>query len=256
MNTKNSGNIQDQIKEVAELIRNSKYIIAFTGAGISVESGIPPFRGPGGLWESYDPGLFEISYFLSHPKESWNLIKQLFFQLFNIVKPNIAHKILAKLEEKYNLKAIITQNIDNLHQEAGSKRVIQFHGNSNYVVCTKCSKRKSIKELNFDEIPPKCDFCNGLLKPDFVFFGEPIPQDAYIDSMFEALEADLSILVGTTGVVMPAALIPYYAKENGAKIIEINPNKSQFTNEIVDIFIQLKAGEAFSQIAKELNLEI
>ncbi|MHA1338524.1 MAG: NAD-dependent protein deacylase [Promethearchaeota archaeon] len=253
-----SSDAKKAIKKASELIKNAKHITAFTGAGISVESGIPPFRGKGGLWEKYDPSLFHIEYFRRNPKASWELIKEIFFQSFGITEPNTAHKVIAKLEEEYNLKAVITQNIDNLHQAAGSKYVIQFHGNSNYIICMQCNHRITFNELDFNqmEIPPKCQNCGGLLKPDFVFFGEPIPQNAYTNSIIEAETADLFILVGTTGIVMPAALIPFFAKQNGAKIIEVNPNPSQFTNEIVDIFINLKAKEAFSLLANELNIKI
>ncbi|MBD3351745.1 MAG: NAD-dependent protein deacylase [Candidatus Lokiarchaeota archaeon] len=248
-------NLEQSIDEAIKLIKKSKHAVAFTGAGISVESGIPPFRGPGGIWEKYDPTLFDIGFFLEHPKKSWELIRKIFFESFGDAKPHAAHTVLAALEKRGTLKAIITQNIDNLHQSAGSTRVIQFHGNSNYFICIDCNKKYELDYITFDKLPPVCEVCGGILKPDFVFFGEPIPQQAHIDSMYEAEHSDLLILVGTTGIIMPASLIPFVAKRNGAKIIEINPNKSQYTDEIVDIFLQGKAKVVFEKIAAKMKLD-
>ena len=242
------------IKKAANLIRGSDYIVAFTGAGISVESGIPPFRGEGGLWEKYDPGLFDISYFMQNPKKSWKLLKQIFLDLFGKVEPHKAHTVIAQLQKAGKIKAVITQNIDNLHQEAGSDYVLEFHGNSQYLVCMGCGAKSKIDEIDIDELPPRCESCTGILKPDFIFFGEGIPQDAHQASIKEAQKADLFIIVGSTGIVMPAALIPFLAAENGAAIIEINPNRSAYTDQIVDVFIEMKAGEAFDKLERQLNL--
>ena len=241
-------------EEAVEILKNSHRTVAFTGAGISVESGIPPFRGENGLWNKYDPIFIEINYFQAYPKKSWKLIKEIFFDFFGKAKPNPAHKVLAKMEEKGLLQAIITQNIDNMHQEAGSKVVYEFHGNSQYLICLKCKKRYPVSEIDLTLLPPKCKNCNELLKPDFVFFGEGIPKDAYENSFAEAYKAEVFIVIGTTGEVMPACTIPYMAKRYGATIIEVNTNHSAFTNQITDIFLQGKAGKVMSQLAKELGL--
>lgn len=234
---------QKNIERAVEKIRNAKHVTAFTGAGISVESGIPPFRGAGGIWGKYDPKVLELTYFFQYPEESWKVIKSIFYEFFGKSKPNSAHYLLAELEKQGLLHAVITQNIDNLHQEAGSKNVYEFHGNSKTLVCTKCNTKYPIAKINLDKLPPKCDKCRSLLKPDFIFFGEGIPGEAYEKSILETQNADVFILIGTSGSVVPASYLPYDAKKNGALIVEINPEKSNYTDEITDIFIRGNAGE-------------
>jgi len=242
------------IKEAANLIKTSRHCFAFTGAGISIESGIPPFRGEGGLWSKYDPIVLDLDYFKENPAESWAVIKEIFYDFFGKAKPNSAHLALAKMEDADLLTSVVTQNIDNLHQAAGSKTVWEFHGNSHSLECTECNSKYKIKDLNFDQLPVLCPKCSGLVKPDFIFFGEAIPQLAYNKSVEEASNADLVIIIGSTGEVMPASYIPQIAKQNGATIIEINPEKSMYTNSITDIHIREKATVAMELLATELNL--
>lgn len=244
----------DSIKLAAELIKNSNYCIAYTGAGISVESGIPPFRGESGLWSKYNPIILDIDYFKQNPFKSWSVIKEIFYDFFGEALPNDAHKGLAKLENAGYIKSIITQNIDNLHQLAGSRTIYEFHGNSHTLECTVCNNSYTIPELDFEELPVLCPKCNGLVKPGFIFFGEAIPQYAYQKSIEEANTADTVIIIGSTGEVVPAAYIPRMAKKNGAKIIELNTEKSMFTNSISDIFIQDKASNSMNLITEILNL--
>ncbi len=236
------------IKEAAKIIRNANHVTAFTGAGISVESGIPPFRGATGLWSKYNPIVLDINYFNSNPKDSWKVIKEIFYDFFGEAKPNKAHFALTELEQLGILKSIITQNIDNLHQQAGSKEVYEFHGTSRNLVCTSCSKIFQAEKIDLTVLPPKCDICSTVLKPDFVFFGEPIPEPANSSSFGEAERADLFLLIGTTGEIMPASLIPHQAKRNNAKIIEINIEQTKFTETITDIFLEGKATEIMSKI--------
>jgi len=240
------------IKEAARLINDSNYTTAFTGAGISVESGIPPFRGEKGLWNKYDPQVLDLHYFYSNPKESWTVIKEIFYDFFGNAKANDAHLGLAKLEELKKLKAIITQNIDNLHQEAGSKIVHEFHGNSKKLICTSCSYTTTASKISFDKVPVLCPECQQLIKPDFIFFGEGIPPLAYQNSIEAAQNSEVMIVIGTTGEVMPACQMPIIAKQNSATIIEINPEKSEFTNTITDIFLQGKASEIINEIISHL----
>jgi len=242
--------LRNEIQFAAELIRNSKYTVAFTGAGISVESGIPPFRGEGGLWNKYDPIILDLNYFSQKPQESWPAIKRLFFDFFGEAKPNAAHIALARMEQKGLLKSIITQNIDNLHQEAGSKTVYEFHGNARQFVCMDCGEIYQRNDIALEEKAPRClkNNCNGLLKPDFIFFGEGIPTEAYQESINAANNAEVFILIGTTGEIMPASQIPHLAKQNGAKIIEINIEESNFTQSITDVFIRANATEAMSEL--------
>ena len=244
--------MEDKIIRTAEIIKKSKYCIAFTGAGISVESGIPPFRGENGIWNKYDPNTLEISYFKKYPEESWKAIREIFYNYFGKSKPNKAHIVLANMEKQNLLKVLITQNIDNLHQEAGSKNIFEFHGNANRFICMECTYTQRVDETDLSIIPVMCSKCGGLMKPDFIFFGEGIPQQAYTGSFEAAEKADVCIIVGTSGEVMPAAMVPHQAKRAGAKIIEINLNKTDFTNSISDIWLQGKASEIFEKI--EVNL--
>lgn len=241
------------IEEAAKILKNANHVTAFTGAGISVESGIPPFRGENGLWSKYDPIVLDIGYFYSKPKESWEVIKEIFYDFFGKAKPNAAHYALAELEKIGLLKSIITQNIDNLHQEAGSKEVYEFHGNSRNLVCTNCSKVYHATQVDLSTLPPKCEDCGTVLKPDFVFFGEPIPEPARSKSFGESERADVFILIGTTGEIMPASLIPHEAKNKGVKIIEVNTEQTNFTNSITDIFLRGKATEILSNIISSIK---
>jgi NAD-dependent deacetylase len=246
--------IQKNLEKSAIILKNAKHATAFTGAGISVESGIPPFRGDGGIWGKYDPKILELGYFLENPEESWIVIKEIFYEFFNVAKPNYAHLGLADLEKRGIIKALITQNIDNLHQEAGSKNVIEFHGNSKILICTNCSHKEKVENVNLEKLPPKCPQCKSLMKPDFIFFGEGIPQIAYQKSIFETKNADVFLLTGTSGSVVPASYLPYDAKKNGAIIIEINPEKSAYTNEITDYFLKGKAAEITKLLIEKINL--
>ena len=247
-----SYNLEQVVHEAAILLRNSKFTTAFTGAGISVESGIPPFRGEEGLWNKYDPRYLEIGFFLAQPEESWKVIKQIFYDFFGEATPNSAHLMLAKMEREGMLHRIITQNIDNLHLEAGSTQVYEFHGNSMKLVCLACFRKSPYREISLEELPPRCPDCQGLLKPDFVFFGEPIPQKPMIAAYDAAGKSDVFLIIGSTGEVMPANQIPPMAKQNGVKIIEINPEESNYTNGITDIFLKGKAGELTSLLGEIL----
>ena len=233
-----SQEVENNLNQAAELMKNSSHTTAFTGAGISVESGIPPFRGENGLWNKIDPIFLDTSYFYKYPDKSWHLIKEIFYEFFGKAKPNDAHYALAELEEKKLLDVIITQNIDNLHQQAGSKDVIEFHGTSRKLACTNCDSQFEASAELLTVLPPKCTNCSGILKPDFVFFSEPIPEPARNRSFKEAEIADVFILIGTTGEIQPASMIPMITKRNGTKIIEINIEESNFTNSITDIFLK------------------
>ncbi|MEA2030770.1 MAG: NAD-dependent deacylase [candidate division Zixibacteria bacterium] len=241
-------NIKDELNRAVGLIKKSSHTTAFTGAGVSVESGIPPFRGKDGLWSTIDPVFLDTSYFYKYPEKSWQLIKEIFYDSFGKAKPNYAHYALAELEDKKLLDTIITQNIDNLHQKAGSKEVLEFHGTSKNLVCTKCGKQFEASERLLDNLPPKCTDCSGILKPCFIFFGEPIPEPARSRSFEEAEIADVFILIGTTGEIQPASMIPIVAKNNHVKIIEINIEESNYTNNITDVFLKGKATEIMKNL--------
>jgi NAD-dependent deacetylase len=250
---KNEG-LEQSAAKAAALVKKGSRVAAFTGAGISVESGIPPFRGPGGLWSRYDPRLLEIDFFRENPGQSWKTIKEIFYDSFAGAKPNAAHYALAAMESAGMLHCVITQNIDNLHQEAGSRQVLEFHGNSRRLVCLGCSMSCRVSQISLEEIPPTCRACGGILKPDFVFFGEPIPEPAGIRSNLESRLSDVFLLIGTTGEVMPACLIPRTAKANGAAIVEINTAPSEFTDEITDVFLEAPATKAMGCLLQALGI--
>lgn len=250
--------IESSLAAAAEVIRNSRSLIAFTGAGISVESGVPAFRGEGGLYETMDPSLLEIGRFNAEPEVCWQAIRQVFYSAGPDGKrpePNAAHRALAKWESEGRLRAVITQNIDGLHSKAGSRNVIEFHGSTRELVCRRCGSRIAATDEALDSglvasLPPRCPDCGGVLKPDFVFFGEGIPQDAYSDAFSAAAEADCCLIVGSTGVVYPAAQVPIAAKRAGAKIIEVDPGDTEFSSSIVDLHIRLGASAAMDRLDK------
>jgi len=247
--------LNQKLLQTAELIKNASHVVAFSGAGISVESGIPPFRGENGLWNRYDPKFLDIDYFQLQPAQAWPLIKEIFYDYFGQAEPNSAHLILTKMESAGILETIITQNIDNLHQLAGSKNVLEFHGHSRSLICMQCGQIHTVAEVSLDNLPPSCAECNGLLKPEFIFFGEGIPEPAHTLSMQAAENADVLIIIGSTGEIMPASLIPALAKDTGATIIEINIQPSNYTSTVTDVFLQGRATDIFRQIAEVLNIE-
>jgi len=242
----------DTLLEAAETVRGARHLTAFTGAGISVESGIPPFRGPGGLWNRHDPRMLELSYFRRHPRECWEVLRELFYEHLAEAQPNEAHRVLARWEARGLLKTVITQNIDNLHTRAGNRNVIEFHGHTRTLSCLRCGGSFAAELELLASLPPRCP-CGGVLKPDLVFFGEDIPAQAR-QAAEEAIErTDVLLVIGSTGEVYPAASLPFQAAEKGARIIEINPTPSSFTVAIKTLFIAMQAGRALSGLARALE---
>ena len=243
--------------EVARVLASSKNVIAFTGAGISAESGIPTFRGKDGLWKKYRPEeLATPEAFERNPKLVWDFYKWMIKKILK-AKPNPAHYSLVELEKMGILKAVITQNVDDLHREAGTKNLIELHGNIFRVRCTSCEFREHLKESGrIDEILsedlPKCPKCGSLLRPDVVWFGEPLPSKELNEAFKLAKEADVVIVVGTSGLVYPAAYIPYIVKDSGGVVIEINVQKSGITP-IADFFLRGKAGEILPKLVQEVR---
>jgi len=241
------------IQRAAKDILDSKKTIAFTGAGISVESGIPDFRGAQGLWQKYDPEEYaHIDAFYANPDKVWLMIKDM-FSLIMAAKPNPAHMGLAELERMGLLSSVITQNVDGLHQAAGNTNVIEFHGSHRTLSCLKCSTKIEGTSLTLEDLPPRCSRCSSLLKPDVVFFGEPIPWEAQIMSFKESKSCKAVLVIGTSAVVYPAATIPITAKERGAIVIEINTEPTPLTNQISDYLICGSAGEIIPAIVEEVK---
>lgn len=237
--------------EAIKRIKNARRGVVFTGAGVSVESGIPPFTGAGGLWNQYDPKFIELDFFYSNPTRSWQEMKKIFFTCMDEAQPNKAHRVIAQLEKRGGFQGVITQNIDGLHQKAGSKNVQEFHGTIHQMHCIACGRKYKTEEVSLDELPPKC-FCGGVLKPDFVFYGEGINPAVYTASQELAEEADVMLVVGTAGQVMPACSLPLLAKQFGATIIEVNTLPSAYTDGVSDFFFQEKATEFFSKLEQAL----
>lgn len=225
----------------AEALRNTDKTIAVTGAGISVESGIPDFRSAGGLWSKYPPEEYATyDSFIDNPDKVWVMFYEL-AEMLMAAKPNPAHYALARLEEIGRLQAIITQNIDALHFHAGNTSVIEYHGNTDSIVCPACHRRRHIDLAQRKLGAPRCE-CGGYMKPDVVLFGEIIPPRALLQSETLAQTCDVLIIVGTSAQVYPAAGLPYTAKDQGAFIIECNTDKTDFTRSITDVFLQGPAG--------------
>ncbi|MHA1674351.1 MAG: SIR2 family NAD-dependent protein deacylase [Promethearchaeota archaeon] len=223
--------LNPQLGIAIDLLRYSKNIVAFTGAGISTPSGIDDFRSPGGLWEQFNPLKYaNYTVFLKNPEFYWELERAM-MPAYEKAKPNKAHKALVELEKKGNLKAIITQNADNFHQDAGSKvPIIEIHGNINRVHCMDCHttiKRSYIqKRLKQGDDVPKCPECGGRVKPDVVLFNEPVADDLLEEATYYAENCDLMLILGSSLSVFPANQIPLLARKAGAKLIFINRDRT------------------------------
>ncbi|MDQ7032569.1 MAG: NAD-dependent deacylase [Desulfonauticus sp.] len=247
--------LEYQIDLAAKWLQEANYTVALTGAGISVPSGIPDFRSPGGLWSHFDPWEVCSTWALEHnPQGVWEFLLEA-IDLFQKAAPNPAHKALADLEKQGILKAIITQNIDGLHQRAGSKNVIEFHGGCTQFYCHKCHKSypfEQVYTLNKDTIPWLCSDCGGTIRPDVVFFGEQIPSKAMLLSQAFCSEADLALVIGTSGEVAPANTLPAMVKQRGGRIIEINLGKTAYEG-VSDLKIEKGAEQVLPLILTKLT---
>ncbi|MFN8545375.1 MAG: Sir2 family NAD-dependent protein deacetylase [Candidatus Binatia bacterium] len=220
----------------ADCVRRARYVIALTGAGMSVESGIPPFRGPGGLWTRYgEPPMDGFQRFLADPRRAWEErldpsgpMRELWVTLAR-ARPNAGHTALAELERLGVVQAVITQNVDNLHRLAGSCRLLEIHGNATLIRCLECVTRFERSAIDIGELPPRCPSCGGLLKSDTVSFGEPIPPDVLARCHEESGRADCALVCGTSATVYPAAQFPASIFERGGDLIEVNPHESDLT---------------------------
>jgi len=244
------------ISRVADLILDARRIVVFTGAGISTESGIPDFRSPGGIWSRYDPEDFTYQKFISDPegrKKRWQMFKDGY--LIAGAEPNPAHYAIAELDRLGKLDCVITQNVDNLHQKAGvpDDKVFELHGNAQWVSCLDCGERYPMAQikarLDQGEEVPDCQACRGVLKPDVVFFGESLPRDVLLEATSRSYKCDLFIVIGSTLVVYPAANMPEYAVDKGAKLVIINLSVAHLDGQAVAV-VRARAGEAMSKVIK------
>jgi NAD-dependent deacetylase len=252
--------MKEGIERLAQLITESKKVIVFTGAGISTESGIPDFRSPGGIWSRYDPDDFTIQKFLSSPSARKNIWKMSAESgLLTEAEPNPAHYAIAELYQLGKLDCVITQNIDNLHQKAGvpEDRVFELHGNTRWAVCLSCRRRFPMHEI-LQKIKagievPDCPECQGILKPGAVFFGEALPQETLQKATRCSQNCDLFIVIGSTLLVYPAAYMPTYAREAGARLVIVNLTRTPLDHHAT-VVIRGGAGETMSEVMERVRL--
>ncbi|MBF6570183.1 MAG: hypothetical protein IVW54_15035 [Candidatus Binataceae bacterium] len=235
-----------EILEAADMILEADYPIALTGAGMSVESGIPPFRGPGGLWtKNGEPPMNGFQIFMADPKRAWEarLARQHdeLYAPLRTARFNPGHQALVELEQMGVLRFVITQNIDDLHRQAGQQELAEIHGNWSLIRCLECGSRYPWDTVSLAVLPPRCGKCGGLMKSDTVAFGEPIPPDVLKLCAERSALADLVILVGTSATVYPAAGFALQVKERGGRMIEINLYESELT---AQCDISLRGGSA------------
>lgn len=247
---------EEAIHSAAQILLESSYTVALTGAGVSTRSGIPDFRGPDGLWTKVDPEKFaSVNGFLSDPKAWWEMALELSPVLLK-AKPNPAHEMLAKLEKMGLLTCLITQNVDGLHQEAGSKNVVEVHGSLWSATCTLCHIQVNRKHLERvikkRQIPAMCPSCGALLKLDTIFFGEALPRHALGTAVEAARRCEVMLAIGTYLVVYPVATLPSIAKQNGAKLIIINQEPTPF-DPVADLVFTAEAGEALTKLVKAIK---
>lgn len=251
--------LEASVEAAARIIAASRHVVALVGAGLSAESGIPTFRGPEGLWTKHgEPDLRDYERFAEDPKHWWEQRIERqgqmgeFADALNAAQPNAGHLALAEMEKSGWLAHIITQNIDNLHQAAGSAHITEIHGNRTKLRCITCNSRWPLDEFTIDELPPHCPECNGVVKGDTVMFGEPIPRDALDACVDETWKCDCMLLIGTSAVVYPAAQFPIDVKRLGGTLIEVNPNETPLT-ELCDAIVRASSGEALPWIAQRLR---
>ena len=249
--------MDELIEKGAGMIKDAQKILVFSGAGLSTESGIPDFRSEGGLWEKYDPMDFYYQKIISDERartKYWEMIKDVYGILQN-APPNRAHLAIKALEDNGKLLAVVTQNIDGLHHEAGNSpdKIIEIHGTVATISCLSCGKQYEkdgiIKRLHSGEEVPYCDDCSGILKPDSISFGQAMPEHKMSQAIMHARNCDLCIVLGSSLVVYPAASIPEYAVQGQAKIMVIN-REGTFLDRQADLVIH----ESVSVLAQMVGI--
>ena len=252
----------DDLEAAALAIAEADRAVAMTGAGVSTASGVPDFRSDGGLWDRYDPEAFHVGRFERDPAGFWELWLEIQEEVFEDadVVPNPAHEALAGLEAAGHLDAVVTQNVDGLHQAAGSDAVIELHGTHDRVECRRCGRKSgagdAVARARDDECPPRCDACSGVLKPASVLFGETLPESALIRAHVHAEKSDAFLVAGSSLTVEPAASLPQTAAETGATLIVVNDDPTPhdglaacvFRDDVTDVLPRIR--EAVSGVAE------
>ena len=247
-----SGKLSSQIGLIVDFFKPKSNILVLTGAGMSEESGIPTFRGKNGLWTKYDPNEVATAEAIKNRLDKVWEMHQTLRKMVAENKPNPGHYAVSDLEKIFTNVTVITQNVDNYHQDAGSLKVIEVHGNAWRVKCTKENKSWVDKTLEYETLPPKCS-CGAPLRPDVIFFNEPLKQEIIESAFTLAAITDIILVIGTSCVVYPAAYIPILAKESGAKLIEVNEEYTPISH-LADASLIGKAGEILPELVKKLNL--
>lgn len=236
-------------------LSRARSVVAFTGAGVSAESGVPTFRGNDGVWKKFKPEeLANLDAFMKNPELVWEWYAHR-KRIIAEIQPNTGHYALAEMEQLFPHFAVITQNIDNLHRRAGSKTVHELHGNIERNYCMKCGTPYSNEEILSGDTQHshsiRCRKCTGLIRPDVVWFGEMLPEEEWEQSIRAAESADVFLSIGTSGVVYPAASIPMVAKHHGAYVVEINPESTPLTD-AADEFIQGLSGAILPELRNQV----
>jgi NAD-dependent deacetylase len=238
----------ESLQQAREWLEAASAVVALTGAGVSAESGIPTFRGSGGLWRQYRPeDLATPEAFARDPKVLWEWYD---WRRGLIAKaaPNAGHYSLAGLEKRKPSFVLVTQNVDGLHDRAGSRNVLKLHGDIWHLRCTTCDVDRRDERTPLPELPPRCD-CGGMLRPGVVWFGEPLPMKVWNDAERAARSADVCLVVGTSSVVYPAAGLTQLAKGAGARVIEVNLEETAFSAQ-ADCSLRGKAGEILPELIR------
>ena len=239
-------------EELIEKLRYAKSVAVLTGAGISAESGVPTFRGENGLWKKFRPEeLANFDAFMRNPDMVWEWYNYR-RKIIEDVQPNPGHLALAELEKMISSFVVITQNVDNLHQRAGSRNVVELHGNILRNRCLSCGQIIESETLDFSQGAPKCPHCGGMLRPDVVWFGEMLPEEAIQRAYHAAETCDIFMVLGTSAVVYPAASLPEIALRQGAFIVEINPETTPVTD-FAHVSLRGKTGEVLPLILQALE---
>ncbi len=245
--------MNDVYSEAVDILLDHPPFLVLTGAGISVESGLPPFRGPGGIWTRYDPEEYgHIDTFRKDPERAWVLLGELISASLN-ARPNNAHFALARLQEKGIAGTIITQNVDGLHRSAGSVDVLDVHGDARKIYCPNCGCREEIDEENGSPPNPLCQ-CGAYRRPDIVFYGESLPEEKIGRALELAQKGSDLLVIGTTGVVFPVAHIPYLVKGSGGRVVLLDPDQIGFREDIISVHIREKAVKGMLTLEKGLLL--
>ena len=252
--------MEEQLDTIAQWLVGAKRTVVFAGAGLSTESGIPDFRSPGGVWDRYDPEDFYFQNFVSSEasrEKYWQMATEMYESMKHAL-PNAAHLAIGELEKLGKLDCVITQNIDGLHFKAGNspEKVLELHGTAMHVTCLSCNKRYDRDEvqgrLAKGDKAPRCDACRGLLKPATISFGQSMPERETTEAYERSGACDLFIVIGSSLVVHPAAMMPVVAKRNGATLVIINRDETACDNQ-ADIIIRGQAGAAMTAIIERLR---